>query len=114
MKQILTALALVAMVGSAQAQHHGHRGFGHHHHHHARGPGWGWVVPAIIGGTVVYAATRPAQAEPQPPVVVVPPAPNGQVILQNTGVVCPQGTAPFFNVRADRYGRTYYEFDTCK
>lgn len=118
MKSILTALALVAMIGTAQAQHHGHRHHGgyhaprvyHHHHNHAR-----WIVPALIGGAVVYAATRPEPAIAQPaPVIVVPPTPNGQIILQNTGVVCPEGTAAFFNIRNDRYGRTYYEFDTCK
>lgn len=115
MKRTLTALALVSLVGCANAQHYGHHGYRPHHVH---GGGWGWVVPAVIGGAIVYGATRPAQAEPvivqQPPVVVVPPAPTGQVILSNTGVVCPQGTAPFFNPRIDRYGRPYYEFDTCK
>lgn len=117
MKRALTAVALsLALVGGAQAQHHGHRHFGHHaprviHHH-----GGHWIIPAIIGGAVVYAATRPEPviAQPAPPVIVVPPSPNGQIILQNTGVVCPEGTAAFFNIRTDRYGRTYYEFDTCK
>ena len=116
MKRTLTALALVALAGTAQAQHYGYGGYRHQHVH--AGGGWGWVVPAVIGGAVVYAATRPAQAEPvivqQPPVVVVPPAPTGQVILSNTGVVCPQGTAPFFNPRIDRYGRPYYTFDGCR
>ena len=62
---ILTALAL-----TANAQHR-------HHHHHG-GYGWGWVAPALIGGAIVYGATRPA---PQPQVVYVPqglpPAPYG-------------------------------------
>lgn len=51
----------------------------------------------------------PVVVYPQPVIVTQP-----QVILQNTGVVCPAGTAAFFNQRTDRYGRTYYEFDTCK
>ncbi len=122
MKRILTALAVsLALVGTAQAQHrhYGHvfraqHGY-HHHHHGGHWSGGRWIVPAIIGGAVVYAATRPEPAVAQPaPVIVVPPSPQGQIILQNTGVVCPEGTAPFFNIRADRYGRTYYEFDTCK
>ena len=117
MKRILTAIALTAaMIGTAQAQHHGGRypgGWGHHHHYRQWHPHYGWVVPAIVGGAVVYAITRPAQAEPAP-VVVAPPAPTGQVILQNAGVACPEGTAPFFNQRIDRYGRPFYEFDTCK
>jgi hypothetical protein len=120
MKRIFTAIALVAMIGSAQA---GYRGpYGHHGHHaprviHHHGGGWNQVwVPLIIGGVVGAAiANKPAQAEPIPaPMVVVPQSPNGQIILQNTSVVCPEGTAPFFNIRNDRYGRTYYEFDTCK
>lgn len=122
MKRILTALAVsLALVGSAQAQHrggHGHVVRAQHGHHGHHGGHWNhgrWIVPALIGGTVVYLATRPDPVQAQPaPVIVVPPAPNGQVILQNTGVVCPEGTAPFFNQRIDRYGRTYYEFDTCK
>ena len=115
MKRILTAIALAATLGSAQAGYYGH----HHGHHGPRvihhGGGWGNVwVPLIVGGVVGAAiANRPAQAEPAP-VIVVPQTPNGQIILQNTGVVCPEGTAPFFNLRNDRYGRTYYEFDTCK
>ena len=88
MKQILTALALVAMVGSAQAQHHGHGGFRPHHHMH--GGGWGWVVPAVIGGTIVYAATRPAQAQPP---IVVQPVPQSQ--SQSQVITCPPGTMPF-------------------
>mgnify|MGYP003348579850 CR=1 FL=1 len=117
MKRILIAtVASLALIGTAQAQHHGH--YGHQYRHYAGGPGWGWVFPAVVGGAVVYAATRPAQAEPvivqQPPVVIAQPVPTGQVILQNTGIVCPQGTAAFYNQRIDRYGRTFYEFDTCK
>lgn len=87
MKRILTAIALVAAFGTAQAQHFGH-GYRHHGHHAHVGGGWGWVVPAVIGGAIVYGATRPAQAEPAP--VIVQPAPQpGQVIT------CPPGTMPF-------------------
>ena len=31
-----------------------------------------WVAPAILGGLVVYAATRPGVVQPTQPVVVVP------------------------------------------
>ena len=55
----LVALILIALSTTAMAQHRHHRP---HHHGH----GWGWVVPAVIGGAVVYAATRP-------PVMVQPP-----------------------------------------
>ena len=50
----------------------------------------------------------------QPPPVVYAPAPQPQVIIQSPGIVCPQGLAPFFNQRTDRYGRPYYVFDGCR
>lgn len=57
-------------VGPVKTQHHWHGG------HHRGGHGWGWVVPAVIGGTVVYAATRPPVVvqQPQPVIVQQPPA----------------------------------------
>ena len=93
MKRILTAIALIAMIGSAQA---GYRGpYGHHGHHaprvvHHHGGGWGHVIaPLIIGGVVGAAiANRPAQAEPVPVVVQSVPQ-SGQIIT------CPPGTMPF-------------------
>ena len=48
-----------------------HRPYPHHHHH--GGHGWGWVAPALIGGAVVYAATRPPVVVQQPPVIVQQP-----------------------------------------
>ena len=87
MKRVI-AIILAATALTAHAGYHGHHGY----HHHARGgSGWGWVVPAIIGGTVVYMATRPAQAEPQP-VIVQPPA--GQ-----PAYTCPPGTMMFYEKR---------------
>ena len=75
MKKVLTALALLAIAGTASAQwHHGYHGG------YWRGGCWGcggWVAPAVIGGAVVYAATRPA---PPPPSVVYVPNPNPQVL----------------------------------
>jgi hypothetical protein len=71
-------LAMSTLFAStAQAQHrHGHHGHHGHHgsHYRSYNNAWTWVVPAIIGGAVVYSATRP---EPviiqQPPVIVQPP-----------------------------------------
>ena len=64
---IATILSVLALTANAQ-----HR---HNHHHH--GGSWGWVAPALIGGAIVYGATRPAP----PPVVYqtqpLPPAPYG-------------------------------------
>lgn len=64
----LIALLLVTLSATAMAQHrHG----GHYHGH--GGHGWGWVAPALIGGAVVYAATRPPVVVQQPPVVIQQP-----------------------------------------
>ncbi len=68
MKKVLAVL-LFGLSSIAFAGPHGH--FGHRSHGH-HGGGWGWVVPAIVGGTVVYMATRPAEAAPAPTVIYVP------------------------------------------
>lgn len=81
MKKVLIGLAIAVTAFGASAQHHrsnsmirGHGWQGPQHHHHARGTNW--IVPALIGGAVVYAATRPQVIEQQvivqqPPVDVV-------------------------------------------
>ena len=75
MKKILVIfLAMLTLPALAQ-----HRPYPHHHHHPG-GHGWGWIVPAIVGGAVVYSVTRPSP--PQPPTVVYvpqnyPPPPMG-------------------------------------
>jgi hypothetical protein len=81
MKKLVAILLLVLTATTAMAQHHGHRhGHGYWHRGHN---GWTWVVPAIIGGAVVYGATRPdpviVQQQPvivQPPPVQVTPGQN--------------------------------------
>ena len=61
MKKIILLLALLcANFAHAQHWHHGY------HHGSGYGGGWNWVVPAIIGGAVVYGVTRP----PERPVVI--------------------------------------------
>jgi hypothetical protein len=69
---IAIILSVLALTANAQHRH------GHHHNGHYRSGGWGWVAPAIIGGAIVYGATRPA---PQPQVIyapqALPPAPYG-------------------------------------
>ena len=80
MKRILAVLSLLAVVGTANAQwHHGH-GYGHGHWQRNYNGGWSWVVPAIIGGAVVYGATRPETVVVQQPSIVVQ---NPPVIVQN-------------------------------
>ena len=60
----LIALLLISLSATAMAQHH-HHGYDRGWHHN---PGW-WIAPAVIGGAVVYAATRPQTVvvqQPQP------------------------------------------------
>ena len=69
MKKVLIASLIGLAAFSAQAQHHHHHGHWRPHH----GGGWGWVVPAVVGGVIVYEATRPPVVVQQPPVVVQQP-----------------------------------------
>jgi hypothetical protein len=56
-KIVLSVFMLVAASQALAGPYHGHR---HHQHRHWHGPSvHHWVVPALIGGAVVYAATRP-------------------------------------------------------
>jgi hypothetical protein len=80
MKKVLIGLAIAATAFGANAQHtsnsmiRGHGWQGPQYQHHHRGNGWGWVVPAVIGGAVVYAATRPDPVIIQQPQVIVQPS----------------------------------------
>lgn len=67
MKKLLTILLLTASVSVLAHGPH----YGHYYHH--GGGGWNWVAPAVIGGAVVYAATRPAPVVVQQPQVIYPP-----------------------------------------
>lgn len=72
----LGAVFLTMSTAVAGPYHHGHRPHMQHRHWHSP-PAHHWIVPALIGGAVVYAATRP---DP----VIVQPAP---VVVQNQYVV---------------------------
>ena len=75
----ITGLILTVSTAAASPYHTGHR---HHHHRHWHNPPiHHWVVPAIVGGAVVYAATRPEPVIVQQPVQATP----NQVIID--GVV---------------------------
>ena len=81
MKQLLLAISMLAVVGTANAQWHHHGGY-------YRGGYYGgnnWVAPALIGGVIGYELSRPRYYEP--PVVVQQP-----VIIQQQPVysVTPQ------------------------
>ena len=68
MKKLLLLLSIFASTSVfAQYHHHYHNGYNRYY-----GPNWNWVVPAVIGGAIVYGATRPAPPPP-PTVIYVPP-----------------------------------------
>ena len=76
MKKLLSLLLLsvgLANCNPVMAQHHGHHGY------YRGGYGWGWVAPAVIGGAVVYAATRPPVYVQQPQVIIAP-QPNQLIV----------------------------------
>ena len=67
MKKII--LVVLMTITTAAFAQHGHFRHGHHGGHWQRGHnnnGWVWMVPAIIGGAIVYEASR----QPPPPVII--------------------------------------------
>lgn len=66
--------ASMCLAGTALAYGPGHHRSHHSHHsHHSHGHSRNhWIVPALIGGAVVYAATRPQTVIVTAPPVVVP------------------------------------------
>ncbi len=108
---LATALALATAL-PAQAHHggrhgghagHGHPGhhgghglaggWGHKHHGHHRGSVWGpLIVGGLIGAAVAHAST--AQAQTQPPAVVVPWAPAVASHLIPAPIAPPMVIAP--------------------
>ena len=80
MKKILFVILLTISI-MAHADRWNHGGGRYYYH-----PGYGWVVPAVIGGAIVYEVTRPPvyiqQATmyiqpPPPPAAPIYPAPAG-------------------------------------
>lgn len=70
MKKILVALSLLALTGTAMAQHyHGH---GIRHPGYYRGPGYGWWVAPVVTGVIGYEIARSQQPVivQQQPVIV--------------------------------------------
>jgi hypothetical protein len=93
MKQLIAALLIVAS-SVAFAQHRNPYGYAtgtypqrhhhYHHHHHHRDHDLRWLAPAIIGGVVAYAITRPPVVVQQPPVIMQP-----SVIMQPPVIMQP-------------------------
>jgi len=72
MKKLISGLGFIALVSSSSVFADGHHGGGHWVHGHD-GSGWMWVVPAIVGGAIVYEATR---QPPQTIIIQQPVEPN--------------------------------------
>jgi hypothetical protein len=68
MKKILIALSLLAVTGSAMAQHYHGNGFRHPGYY--RGPGIGWWVAPVVTGVIGYEIAKQQQVIVQQPVVV--------------------------------------------
>jgi hypothetical protein len=75
-------LAIAAVPAFAGPERHGsrlvveprwqvHHQYHHRHSHWRHNGGLNWMVPAIIGGAVIYSATRPDPVIVQPPVQVI-------------------------------------------
>jgi hypothetical protein len=65
-------LAMSTLFATDAHADHWRYGGGHYYYH----PGYGWAVPAVVGGVIVYEATRPpVVAVQQQPVYIQQPAP---------------------------------------
>jgi hypothetical protein len=75
MKKIILCLLLaISGVAMAAGPHH----HGHGHWRHGGGDRWYWMAPLIVGGAVVYEATRPQVVVQQPVIVQQPPVQANQ------------------------------------
>jgi len=70
MKKILVALSLLAVTGTAMAQHYHGNGFRHPGHGYYRSPGVGWWVAPVVVGAIGYELGRQQVIVQQQPVVV--------------------------------------------
>jgi len=69
MKKVLIALSLLAVTGSAMAQHY--HGYGFRHPGYYRGPGYGWWVAPVVTGVIGYEIAKQQQVIVQPQPVIV-------------------------------------------
>ena len=76
MKKIVAALVLGITATASMAQYY-HRHPGYYGGQWRHGHSSDWILPAIIGGVIVYGATRPAPVVVQQPTVVLPVPPMG-------------------------------------
>jgi hypothetical protein len=87
MKKILFSLLLLATpLAFAQHWHHGHN----HGQWRYANNGWNWVVPAIVGGVLVYEVSK--NQPPQQPIVIQQTIPPQQNCSPWTETQHPDGT----------------------
>jgi len=79
MKKIILVL-LLSICSLAHADRWRHGGGAYYYH-----PGYGWAVPALIGGAIVYEATRPPVIIQQTPVYIQQPMPAPPAYPQPAG-----------------------------
>jgi len=90
MKKVLIALSLLAVTGSAMAQHYHGNGFRHPGYY--RGPGYGWWIAPVVTGVIGYEIARnqqPVIVQQQP--VVVQPSVQTQTCSEWKEVQTPDG-----------------------
>jgi hypothetical protein len=85
-QKLIAVTLLTGLLGSSWAQAGG-RHYSPHHHSYHRHSG-DWILPAVVGGLVVYSVTQPRVIYSEPvyvqraPVVIAPP-PTQPLLAQN-------------------------------
>jgi hypothetical protein len=83
-KKVLSSCVLIGVLVSGNVFAGGGHYYGHQHHHNSGN----WVVPALVGGLVVYSMTQPRVVYSEPvyvqraPVIMTPPPPQ-PLLAQN-------------------------------
>ena len=83
-KKVLSSFVLIGVLVSGSV----FAGGRHHHGHYQHRSSGHWVVPALVGGLVVYSMTQPRVVYSEPvyvqraPIIVTPPPPQ-PLLAQN-------------------------------
>lgn len=102
---VATLMALAATSSFAGGGHHGgHHGYHNSYRHHGGGHHYNWVLPAVVGGALVYSVSRPYYYNTQP-VYSYPPLDLGppRVIVQNITPIaywCAEGNGYFPTIQS--------------